>query len=149
MRIPLDEYALRLAETAALRSEDPWRRVGACALSHDHRVIALAYNGVAQGVDPDPSFWLKRDERLPFMIHAEQNLCALFKRGDAALVAVTTQPCPGCLNLLVAHGVSEVVYREPYDRDGKSTEIAKFHNIVLRQIKPPTTGVQPEHITYL
>lgn len=136
MRIPIDEYALRLAETAALRSEDPWRRVGACALSPDHRVIALAYNGVAPGVNPPPEFWAQREDRLPFCLHAEQNLCALFQRGDVWLVAVTTQPCSSCLNLLVAHGVKEIVYREPYDRDGSSIEIAKFHRVVLRQLLP-------------
>ena len=40
-RITWEEYAIRLAEVAMLRSEDI-RQVGACALDHENRVIGVA-----------------------------------------------------------------------------------------------------------
>ena len=38
---------MTLAHAAALRSEDPYRKVGAAALDADNRVIGTAYNGPA------------------------------------------------------------------------------------------------------
>ena len=45
MRPSWGEYALSLAQTAATRSEDPYYKVGACALSADNKVLGLGYNG--------------------------------------------------------------------------------------------------------
>ena len=44
-RIDWSRYALVQAFTATLRSEDPYTKVGACALDHSNRVLGLAYNG--------------------------------------------------------------------------------------------------------
>ena len=43
------EYALEIARVASLRSEDPHRKVGACALNHQNMVIGVGYNGLASG----------------------------------------------------------------------------------------------------
>ena len=40
---------MTLAHAAALRSEDPYRKVGAAALDADNRVIGTAYNGLYPG----------------------------------------------------------------------------------------------------
>ena len=84
---------MALAHVASLRSEDPYRKVGAAALDFDNRVIGTAYNGLAPGFDPDEQFWADRDARQKFMLHAEVNLCSLFRRGEVKLVACTTMPC--------------------------------------------------------
>ena len=89
-RLGIPEYAMALAHVASLRSEDPFRKVGAAALDRDNRVIGTAYNGLAPGFDPPPGFWDDWDDRQKFMLHAEINLCSLFKRGEARLVATTT-----------------------------------------------------------
>ena len=96
-RLGIPEYAMALAHVASLRSEDPFRKVGAAALDRDNRVIGTAYNGLAPGFDPPPGFWDDRDDRQKFMLHAEINLCSLFKRGEARLVATTTMPCTSCM----------------------------------------------------
>src|SRR5574344_629112 len=44
-RINKDEYAMKLAETAALRSTCLRRKVGAVAIDSDGYVLATAYNG--------------------------------------------------------------------------------------------------------
>ena len=43
-RISIPQYAMALAQVASLRSEDPFRKVGAVAIDHANRVIGTAYN---------------------------------------------------------------------------------------------------------
>ena len=104
-RLSIPEYAMALAEVASLRSEDPFRKVGAAALDWDNRVIGTAYNGLAPGFDAPKGFWDDRDGRQKFMLHAEVNLCSLFRRGEARLVATTTMPCTACMQTLCAYGL--------------------------------------------
>ena len=65
-RIDWEEYALRIAEVASMRSEDPYKKVGACALDENNRVIGVAYNGLASGVNVSESFGLleMKDENI-------------------------------------------------------------------------------------
>ena len=44
-----DEYGLALAKTASIRGDCTRRRVGACILGSDHRVLGLGYNGYEAG----------------------------------------------------------------------------------------------------
>ena len=118
-RISWEEYALRIAQVAALRSEDPFFKVGSCALDHDNRVIGVAYNGLAPGKVAPPGFWDDRDKRRPFMIHSEANLLA----------------CSSCATNIVAHGIKKVVYSEVYSRDTMSLEIFKFNDVECIQLK--------------
>ena len=135
VRLSIPEYAMALAEVASLRSEDPFRRVGAAALDWDNRVIATAYNGLAPGFDAPGGFWDDRDGRQKYMLHAEVNLCSLFKRGEAKLVATTTMPCTACMQTLCAYGIKEIYYREIY-RASDAPEIAKLYGIHLEQVGP-------------
>lgn len=132
-RISWEEYALRIAEAASLRSEDCYTKVGACALDFSNRVIGVAYNGLASGITPDDSFWLDRDKRRPYMIHAETNLLSLFKRGECRLLACTLLPCSCCASMISAYGIKKVVYKEEYSRDLAALEIFKFNNIECAQ----------------
>jgi len=139
-RISIEEYALRLAEVAALRSEDPDRKVGAVALSDENRVIATSYNGLPKGYVANEEFWKDRDYRRVFLIHAEQNLCSLFQRGEATLVAVTHCPCSSCLMLLIAHGVSQVIYREVYETDDFAPKLAAHYGMRLERVFDENQG---------
>jgi dCMP deaminase len=134
-RISWDEYALRIAVVASMRSEDPYVQVGACALDHANRVIGVSYNGVGAGINVEDTFWQDRDARRPYMIHAEVNLLSLFKRGDCRLVACTLLPCSSCASVIAAHGVTEVVYKDIYQRDVQALNIFKFNGIKCSQIK--------------
>ena len=78
-RISIPQYAMALAHVASLRSEDPFRKVGAAALDFDNRVVGTAYNGLAPGFNAPDGFWNDRAGRQKFMLHAEINLCSLFK----------------------------------------------------------------------
>lgn len=133
-RITWEEYALRIAEVASLRSEDPYKKVGACALDFSNRVIGVAYNGLSSGLDPDFSFWSDRDKRRPYMIHAEANLLSLFKRGECYLLACTLMPCSCCASMISAYGIKKVVYKEVYNRDTMAVQIFEFNGITCEQI---------------
>ena len=132
-RFSIPKYAMALAEVASLRSEDPYRKVGAAALDENNRVIGTAYNGLAPGFDAPSGFWDDRDQRQKFMLHAEINLCSLFKRGEAKLVATTTMPCTACMQTLCAYGIKEVYYRETY-KESDAPEIAKLYGVKLEQV---------------
>ena len=129
MRPSWEEYALSLAQTAATRSEDPFHKVGACALGYNNKVLGLGYNGLASDKDVDDKFWEDRDARRPYMIHAEANCLSLFRSGECKLLAVTLLPCSYCATMIAAYGISNVVYAEVYDRDTTALEIFKFYNI--------------------
>lgn len=124
---------MALAQVASLRSEDPYRKVGAAALDWDNRVIATAYNGLAPGFEAPEGFWDHREQRQKFMLHAEVNLCSLFKRSEAKLVATTTMPCTACMQTLCAYGIKEIYYQEVYQKSD-APEIAELYGIRLERI---------------
>jgi dCMP deaminase len=132
-RLTIPEYAMALAHVASLRSEDPFRKVGAVAIDFDNRVIGTAYNGLAPGYNADPDFWADRDARRKYMLHAEVNLCSLFTRGNVKLVACTTKPCTSCMQMLCAYGVKEVYFRDDY-LESEADAIAARYSIPLIQL---------------
>lgn len=133
-RITIPEYAMALAHVASLRSEDPFRRVGAVAIDHANRVIGTAYNGLAPGFNAPEGFWDDREARQKFMLHAEVNLCSLFTRGSVRLVAVTTKPCTSCIQMLCAYSIQEIYYRDDYEKSDADA-IAKMYGVRLVQLR--------------
>lgn len=133
-RLAIPQYVMALAHVAALRSEDPYRKVGAAALDKDNRVIGTAYNGLFPGFDAPEGFWASRDERQKFMLHAEINLCSLFKRGEAKVVACTTMPCTSCMQALCAHGVKTIYYGEDYAAS-QAPAIAAMYGVELIKVE--------------
>lgn len=133
-RISWNEYALRIAQVASLRSEDRYTKVGACALDNSNRVIGVAYNGLASGINVSENFWKDRDKRRPYMIHAETNLLSLFRRGECKLLACTLLPCSSCAAMIAAYGIKKVVYKDVYFTDSLAIDIFKFNNICCEQI---------------
>jgi dCMP deaminase len=140
-RISIPEYAMAMAHVASLRSEDPYRKVGAVAIDFSNRVIGTAYNGLAPGFEAPPGFWDDREARRKFMLHAEANLCSLFVRGSVRLVAVTTKPCTGCMQMLCAYGVREVYFRDEYEFS-EADAVARMYGVQLLRIeKYPCIGI--------
>jgi len=137
MRPSWEQYALALAEAAAMRSEDPYVQVGACALDYNNRVLGVAYNGLAPGTTMSDYFWADRDGRRPYILHAETNLLSLFKRGEGRMIACTLLPCSCCARQIIAHGIKKVVYRDNYTKDMSALDIFKFYNIEIIQLPSP------------
>ncbi|MEG0023782.1 MAG: deoxycytidylate deaminase [Akkermansia sp.] len=132
-RLPFPQYVMTLAHAAALRSEDPYRKVGAAALDKDNRVIGTSYNGLYPGFEATDEFWASRDGRQKYMLHAEINLCSLFHRGEVSVVACTTMPCTSCMQALCAHGVKTIYYAEPYAKS-EAPAIAEMYGVSLIQV---------------
>lgn len=133
-RATWDEHALILAYSATCRSQDPYKKVGACALDHNNYVLGVSYNGLAPGKSVDDLFWLDRDSRRPFMIHAETNLLSKIIVGQAKTIAITLQPCSCCAAAIAAHKIERVIYSEEYDYDNKGLDILQFYGIETVQI---------------
>lgn len=108
-RLSSDEYAVRMAETASERSEDPYVKVGTCLLRHDKTVAAVGYNGAPSGVEID---WSDRDGRRDWVIHAEANALRYVTPGEVGLMATTMMPCERCILLVAAYKIPRVVYRD-------------------------------------
>ena len=130
-RIDWYEYAMLLAFAAAKRSEDPYRKVGACALNKDKMVVGMGYNGLASGTNVPAQFWGNRDGRRKFMIHAETNCLSLCKKGEVDILAVTLLPCSYCATMIASYGVKEVLYHEEYENDQSAKDIFNFYNIEI------------------
>ena len=125
-----EEYALRLAGVAALKSKDPYVQVGCCLLRHDNSVASLGFNGFPSGMKED---WSNRDERRKYVVHSETNALRYIRPNECYLAAVTLLPCNDCLKSLAAYGIKKIVYREVYQQDPSTIELAKDFGIELIQ----------------
>ena len=134
MRIGWEEYALDIAKTASKRSQDPYVKVGACALDKNHMMLAAGYNGLASGKEVPNLFWSDRNGRRPYMIHAEANCLSMCKKGEVDILAVTLLPCSSCATLIASYGIKKVVYGDEYEKDMLAKDIFKFYNIELRKV---------------
>ena len=116
--ISWDEFFMRAAVAASLRSKDPNTQVGACIANTNNRILSVGYNGTPAGLDDDDFPWESTDDPLldkhNYVIHAEAN-AILNYRGSlkdmaGATVFVTLFPCHECAKTLVQAGIGEVVY---------------------------------------
>jgi dCMP deaminase len=130
-RVSWEKHAMTLAYGASLRSEDPFRKVGACALDYHNGVLGVSYNGLMPGFKPPRGFWSCRNKRRKFMIHAETNLLSRIKVGQARLIAVTLLPCRCCAINIAAHQIKHVVFGTIYEEDHGAFEIFKFYGIEI------------------
>ena len=129
-RLSWEKYALSLASVAALRSEDPYVKVGACILRHGNSVGGLGYNGAPAGIEID---WSNRDERRKTVIHAEVNALRYIDPDECYLLACTHLPCNDCLKMIASYGIRKVIYKEVYEKDPSSIDLSKEFNIELIQ----------------
>src|SRR5262245_51381249 len=97
-------------------------QVGAVII-RDGRVVSSGYNGAPPGqphCDENNHGWWDDEsgEGCLNAVHAELNAIAAAARHgvstDGATLYVTLSPCIACQRLLIAAGISEVVYDAPY-----------------------------------
>ena len=103
------QTAINLAfDIAEYRSEDPYVQVGAVGIKADKSLI-LGYNGAPAGFTID---WSDRDQRRPYVLHAEENVLNYAKPGEIAILAVTHLPCDRCIKLIAQKKIKIVYYAE-------------------------------------
>ena len=116
--ISWDEFFMRVAIAARMRSKDPNTQVGACIAGPDNRILSVGYNGTPSGLNDDDFPWDPSDDPLTdkhnYVIHAEANAILNYrgslKELSGARVYVTLFPCQECAKTLVQAGIGEVIY---------------------------------------
>ena len=131
--ISWDEFFMRVAIAAKLRSKDPNTQVGACIAATNHRLLSGGYNGTPAGLDDDEFPWESTGDPLTdkhnYVIHAEAN-AILNYRGSlkdmaGATVYVTLFPCHECAKTLVQAGIGEVVYLDDKYHDTEDGVVSR------------------------
>lgn len=120
-----NKYFMDMAIQAATRSTCVRRKVGAVAVDDRHRIIATGYNGTPPGCPHCTAATclrnvnhVKSGERpeLSRAVHAEQNVVAHAGRElVGSTVYVTNKCCISCFKLLLAAGVTVIIWNEDYD----------------------------------
>ena len=130
-KIDIYTYSMELAKIAALRSEDPYVKVGCCVLRKDKSVAGLGYNGAPSGIEID---WTNRDNRRKRVLHAEVNALRYVKPNECQLIACTLLPCRSCMQMIAAYNIKIVLYKEVYKKDEAATILCKEWRIELIQV---------------
>lgn len=131
--ITWDEFFMRVAVAAAMRSKDPNTQVGACIAGTDHRILSVWYNGTPSGIDDDDFPWGTTDDPLTdkhnYVIHAEANAILNYRGAlkdlSGATAYVTLFPCQECAKTLAQAGIGEIVYLDDKYGDTVGGKIAK------------------------
>lgn len=131
--ITWDEFFMRVAVAAQLRSKDPNTQVGACIADTNHRILSVGYNGTPSALNDDDFPWGVSDDPLldkhSYVVHAEAN-AVLNYRGSLkdlshATIYVTLFPCHECAKILAQVGIGEVVYLSDKYDGTESNQISK------------------------
>jgi dCMP deaminase len=152
--ISWDEFFMRVAIAASMRSKDPNTQVGACIAGQDNRILSVGYNGTPIGLEDDEFPWDASENPLydkhSYVIHAEAN-AILNYRGSlkdmaGARVYVTLFPCQECAKTLVQAGIGEVVYLDDKYNGTEGNLISKAVldrcGVSYRQIELPEDAIR-------
>ena len=116
--ISWEEYFINIALLSSLRSKDPKKKVGACIVSKDNRILSVGYNGFPNNCKDEEFPWEKSDDlyesKLAYVVHAEANAILNF-RGDrsqleGSSIYVTLFPCNECAKFIIQSGIKYVYF---------------------------------------
>jgi dCMP deaminase len=144
-----DEYFMKIAQVAALRSNCVKRKVAA-VIVRDRRVISTGYNGTPRGTRncyeggcPRCNSLADSGTRLDECLcsHGEENaITQAAYHGvsvkDATLYT-TFAPCLQCTKMIINAGIREVVYNQDYPLNDASFNLFREADVVCRQLEVP------------
>jgi dCMP deaminase len=143
MKKSWDRFFLDFAELTAQQSYDIKTRVGTVIVKDDH-ILSYSYNGTPPGWDNS-----MRDDNgktLPSVIHAEAYALAKLARSpassDGATLYCTLSPCVECVKLILAAGISRVVYRDTYKSQDGVDMLVKAE---VETVQYKSDGVYPKY----
>ncbi|MFX1571723.1 MAG: cytidine/deoxycytidylate deaminase family protein [Promethearchaeota archaeon] len=142
-RISKDNYFMKMADIASLRSTCIKRKVGAVLVKDDH-ILSTGYNGAPSGIPHCTSEICVRKHLKPGEkpelcrgVHAEINciiqaaLHGTAIEGNTSLYT-TTFPCMSCLKLIINAKIKRLIYREGYNMENLvKDELIKSSNIII------------------
>ena len=118
MRKDWDTYFMEIADKVKDRSTCPRRQVGAIIVK-DRRIKGTGYNGSPPSLPHcDEVGCLMVEGKCKRTIHAEVNAIletSPEERKDATIY-ITDEPCMECTKVIIASGITRVVYRKPYTK---------------------------------
>ena len=95
--ISWDEFFMRVAVAASLRSKDPNTQVGACIADTNHRILSVGYNGTPSALNDDEFPWGTDEDPLHdkhnYVIHAEANAILNYRGSLKDMTAGTQTRC--------------------------------------------------------
>ncbi|XP_062615566.1 deoxycytidylate deaminase-like isoform X2 [Saccostrea cucullata] len=124
--ISYDEFFMGIACLSAKRSKDQQRKVGACIVNEDKRIVSTGYNGFIDRIENnDEAFSWSKEKKNLYVCHAEMN--AVANRHGTSLkdctLYVTLFPCNECTKLLLQSGIKRIIY---YDDEKLQAEKQKY-----------------------
>ena len=135
----LDETYMDMASVLALLSHAQRKKVG-CLVVKDTQIISEGYNGTPCGFNNECEYTTYVDEMYtkPEVLHAESNAITKLARStnssSGSTLYVTLAPCFECAKLIIQSGITRVVFRDKYKKNGLSllnkagVEVHQLHN---------------------
>ncbi|XP_021360243.1 deoxycytidylate deaminase-like [Mizuhopecten yessoensis] len=133
--ISWEEYFMGVALLSARRSKDPPKKVGACIVNKNKRIVGLGYNGFPDNIPYNDAQipWEKSSEKDAdgnvqnkhlYVCHAEMNAIVNKLSVDitGCTMYTTLFPCNECAKLICQSRLGKVVYlkRKDEDDEGKN-----------------------------
>lgn len=134
-----DEYFMGIAKAVAARSTCLKRKVGAVIVS-EKRIISTGYNGSAPHLPHclDAGCLLNENGKCIRTIHAEANAIANaetpFDKASSTIYC-TDCPCLSCLKLIMAKGITRLVYENSFEDNDREMFIEDIKNMSLTPAK--------------
>ena len=119
----LDKTYMRMAEELSKLSYAERKKVG-CLIVKDTQIISEGYNGTPTGFDNACEYYSHVDEMYtkPEVLHAESNAITKLARStnssSGSTLYVTLAPCFDCSKLIIQAGVTRVIFKDNYRKDG-------------------------------
>lgn len=133
-----DAYFMATALLIASRSTCQRLNVGCVIVSggaQKNRIIAAGYNGFLPGADHKSRI---RDGHEQATVHAEQNAISDAARRGVSLqdatVYITHFPCINCAKILVAAGITCIIYHCDYRNDDLVKEVLCENKVSFEQL---------------
>tara|TARA_R110002051_G_scaffold10861_1_gene40449 strand:+ start:167 stop:565 length:399 start_codon:yes stop_codon:yes gene_type:complete len=114
---------MRMAEELSKLSYAERKKVG-CLIVKDTQIISEGYNGTPTGFDNACEYYNHIHEiyTKPEVLHAESNAITKLARStnssSGSTLYVTLAPCFDCSKLIIQAGVTRVIYKDNYRKDG-------------------------------
>ena len=142
-RISKDNYFMKMAEVASLRSTCIKRKVGAVLVKDDH-ILSTGYNGAPSGLPHcTPGICVRKHLKpgekpeLCRGVHAEINCIIQAALHGTAIdgntsLYTTTFPCISCLKLIINAKIKRLIYKEGYNMENMvKANLLKNSNIQI------------------
>ncbi|MDA2930788.1 cytidine/deoxycytidylate deaminase family protein [Acidobacteria bacterium AH-259-O06] len=140
-----DEYFMKLAKVASLRSNCVKRKVAAIIV-RDKRVVSTGYNGTPRGTKncyeggcPRCNNLADSGTRLEECLcsHGEENAITQAAYHGVSVkegtLYTTFAPCLMCTKMIINAGIREVVYNQDYPLNEMSLKLLQEAGVLLRQ----------------